>query len=114
MFTFEEMRNFLTQELEKCTKTLLDEISNLRVEVQNLKESNIDIVRLLSDNLPEFQKSVAVPANIDQSSWHLEDTMSFLNSLSEYVTNSVSGLTSTFQIPSGASFMDRFNETIEL
>ncbi|KAG5862979.1 hypothetical protein JTB14_002304 [Gonioctena quinquepunctata] len=68
MFTFEEMRNFLTQELEKCTKTLLDEISNMRVEVQNLKESNIDIVRLLSDNLPEFQKSVAVPANIDQSS----------------------------------------------
>ncbi|KAG5868848.1 hypothetical protein JTB14_031153 [Gonioctena quinquepunctata] len=50
LLTVDIMKQVIANELEKCTKTLLEEISIIRNEVQVVKSTTIDIIRLLSDS----------------------------------------------------------------
>lgn len=58
---FHDIKNFIKNLLEDHTKVLQEEIHNLRNEITTLKETNIDLIRLLTD------KNNALDCNKNQS-----------------------------------------------
>ncbi|KAG5862575.1 hypothetical protein JTB14_026742 [Gonioctena quinquepunctata] len=75
ILTLEIIKKLLSDELEKQTSKLVEEMSELKNQIQVLKQSNIDMVKLLSSDRgnvarkvsENYQTAITHPTNLDDS-----------------------------------------------